>query len=102
MYTLPFYYINIVRKYINVLKIIKNYAIIRDSLLLANHLPILQTFQSRHLRTEELRKPDISIACARIMANFHKLNMPMIKQPKWLFEKMNRFVRDRVGVCDNL
>lgn len=49
---------------------------------------------SRHLCTEELHKPDISIACAKIMAQFHKLHMPMVKEPRWLFDSMTRFLSE--------
>lgn len=52
---------------------------------------------SRHLYTEELHKPDISVACARIMSQFHKLQMPMVKQPKWLFDTMTRYLSEALN-----
>lgn len=52
---------------------------------------------SRHLYTEELRKPEISAGCARIMAQFHKLQMPMVKEPKWLFDTMTRYLDEALN-----
>ena len=49
------------------------------------------TFQSRHLFTRELRDPEISVACAKVMAQFHQLTMPLVKQPRWLFDTMTRY-----------
>lgn len=51
-----------------------------------------QYVNSRHLYTAELALPDISAECAKIMASFHKLNMPLVKKPKWLFETMTRYL----------
>ena len=47
--------------------------------------------QSRHLFTRELHDPAVSVACARVMAVFHQFNMPIVKQPRWLFDTMNRY-----------
>ena len=47
-------------------------------------------FQSRVLTTKELHDPNISEACARIMAQFHQLQMPLVKEPRWLFDIMTR------------
>ena len=46
--------------------------------------------QSRHLLTGELRDREISVACAKVMSQFHKLTMPFVKQPTWLFDTMTR------------
>ncbi|CAD5116550.1 unnamed protein product [Dimorphilus gyrociliatus] len=51
-----------------------------------------QYVNSRHLYTEELAIPSISSECAKIMASFHKLNMPLVKKPKWLFETITRYL----------
>ncbi|KAK2186326.1 hypothetical protein NP493_205g00032 [Ridgeia piscesae] len=44
---------------------------------------------SRHLMTNELRDPAISVMCAKIMARFHTLRMPLCKKPMWLFNTMS-------------
>jgi len=51
--------------------------------------------QSRHLFTRELRDPDVSVACAKVMAQFNRLTMPMVKQPRWLFDTMTRYAPRR-------
>ena len=48
--------------------------------------------QSRHLFTRELRDPEVSVACAKVMAHFHQLTMPLIKEPRWLFDIMSTYV----------
>lgn len=44
--------------------------------------------QSRRLRTEDLRDPDISGEIAVKMSRFHGMVMPFNKEPKWLFGTM--------------
>lgn len=44
--------------------------------------------QSRRLRTEDLRDPDISREIAVKMSRFHGMVMPFNKEPKWLFGTM--------------
>lgn len=44
--------------------------------------------QSRRLRTEDLRDPDISKEIAVKMSRFHGMVMPFNKEPKWLFGTM--------------
>lgn len=52
---------------------------------------------SRVLRTEELHKPEISVACAVKMAQFHKLTMPIVKEPRWLFDTMTRYLDEALN-----
>lgn len=53
--------------------------------------------KSRHLYTEELHQPDISVACARVMARFHQLTMPLVKEPRWLFDVMTRYLDEALN-----
>ncbi|ESO02337.1 hypothetical protein HELRODRAFT_65481 [Helobdella robusta] len=48
---------------------------------------------ARVLKTCELHDPTISRACARIMSRFHRLRMPMVKKPKWLFDTIERYLK---------
>lgn len=52
-----------------------------------------QYIPSRRLMTAELREPDISAEIAEKMSNFHCMVMPFNKEPKWLFETMNRYMK---------
>ncbi|KAJ1162383.1 hypothetical protein NDU88_002851 [Pleurodeles waltl] len=52
-----------------------------------------QYIPSRRLETAELREPDISAEIAEKMSNFHRMVMPFNKEPKWLFETMNRYMK---------
>ncbi|XP_078534064.1 choline/ethanolamine kinase-like [Lissotriton helveticus] len=52
-----------------------------------------QYIPSRRLLTAELREPDISAEIAEKMCNFHRMVMPFNKEPKWLFETMNRYMK---------
>jgi len=54
-------------------------------------------FQSHHLSASDLRKSDISIACAKVMAGFHKLRMPLIKEPRWIFDTITRYLDDALN-----
>uniref|UniRef100_A0A8B9C967 Ethanolamine kinase n=1 Tax=Anser brachyrhynchus TaxID=132585 RepID=A0A8B9C967_9AVES len=49
--------------------------------------------QSRRLRTEDLRDPDISKEIAVKMSRFHGMVMPFNKEPKWLFGTMERYLK---------
>ncbi|TSK38336.1 Carnitine O-palmitoyltransferase 1, liver isoform [Bagarius yarrelli] len=44
------------------------------------------------LSTEHLQRPDISGEIANKMARFHRMVMPFNKEPKWLFETMDRYM----------
>jgi len=57
--------------------------------------------QSRHLFTRELRDPEVSVACAKVMAQFHQLTMPFVKQPRWLFDTMTRCCCDVIRISGN-
>ena len=39
----------------------------------------------------DLRKAEISVGCADIMARFHHLSMPIIKEARWLFATIDRY-----------
>jgi choline/ethanolamine kinase len=52
---------------------------------------------SRHLHCDELRRPDISVACAKVMTGFHKLEMPLVKEPRWLHETITRYLDDALN-----
>lgn len=56
------------------------------------------------MKTKELRDPTISKACARIMARFHRLQMPMVKRPRWLFDTIGRYLENssEVGASGEL
>ncbi len=84
-------------QYVNNFHICVIFSVIRASVrLLCTTIGLFSTeggillLQSRHLRTEELSDPEISVACAHIMAHFHKLQMPIVKEPKWLSDVMTR------------
>ena len=34
--------------------------------------------------------PELSREIAQVMARFHKLEMPFIKEPSWLFDTINK------------
>lgn len=52
---------------------------------------------SRVLSCKELHDTDISLACARKMAQFHKLTMPIVKEPLWLFDTMTRYLDEALS-----
>ncbi|ELU01520.1 hypothetical protein CAPTEDRAFT_173503 [Capitella teleta] len=52
---------------------------------------------SRHLYTRELSDPEMSRQCATVMARFHKLHMPLYKEPRWLFDIMTRYLDDALN-----
>lgn len=39
---------------------------------------------------DELKDPEISATIARKLAKVHTLNVPINKEPTWLFDKMQR------------
>lgn len=54
--------------------------------------------QSKRLRTEQLRIPELSAEIAVKMARFHRMVMPFNKEPKWLFGTIDRWVGVRADV----
>ncbi|XP_037371089.1 choline/ethanolamine kinase [Talpa occidentalis] len=52
-----------------------------------------QYLPSRPLRTQELREPVLSAAIATKMAQFHGMEMPFAKEPRWLFGTMERYLK---------
>ncbi|XP_059842937.1 choline/ethanolamine kinase isoform X2 [Hypanus sabinus] len=57
-----------------------------------------QYIPSRRLLTEELGFPDISAEIAVKMSRFHGMVMPFNKEPKWLFETMDRYLKQIMGL----
>ncbi|XP_058500616.1 choline kinase alpha isoform X6 [Solea solea] len=49
-------------------------------------------FTSRKLNTCELSDAVVSAEIAKKMAQFHSVRMPFNKQPKWLFDTMDRYM----------
>lgn len=37
--------------------------------------------------------PELSRSIARVMARFHTLEMPLAKEPRWLFDTMQKFIK---------
>ncbi|KAM9072611.1 choline/ethanolamine kinase isoform 1-T1 [Megaptera novaeangliae] len=56
-------------------------------------LPSHPSPQSRPLKTHELREPVLSAAIATKMAQFHGMEMPFTKEPRWLFGTMERYLK---------
>ncbi|XP_058424000.1 choline/ethanolamine kinase isoform X5 [Diceros bicornis minor] len=52
-----------------------------------------QYIPSRPLKTRELREPVLSAAIATKMAQFHGMEMPFTKEPRWLFGTMERYLK---------
>ena len=50
--------------------------------------------KSHTLFAKDLHRPCIFLGSAKIMADFHKLTMPLIKEPHWLFETIQRYLDD--------
>uniref|UniRef100_A0A4W3IWP3 ethanolamine kinase n=1 Tax=Callorhinchus milii TaxID=7868 RepID=A0A4W3IWP3_CALMI len=69
------------------------------------HGRLEQYIPSRRLLTHELGLPDISAEIAVKMSRFHAMVMPFNKEPKWLFETMDRSLllstRSPVVFCHN-
>ncbi|XP_069764129.1 choline/ethanolamine kinase isoform X2 [Narcine bancroftii] len=57
-----------------------------------------QYIPSRRLLTEELGFPDISAEIAVKMSRYHGMVMPFNKEPKWLFETMDRYLKQIMGL----
>ncbi|XP_078409279.1 choline/ethanolamine kinase [Cetorhinus maximus] len=57
-----------------------------------------QYIPSRRLLTEELAFPDFSAEIAVKMSRFHGMVMPFNKEPKWLFETMDRYLKQIMGL----
>lgn len=53
---------------------------------------IEQYIPARALMTAELSIPDISLKIAEKMAEIHTLNIPMSKEPDWLYNCMERWL----------
>ena len=49
-------------------------------------------FQSRSLKTEELSDPKLSSVIADKMARMHALNVPISKEPTWMWNSMFKYV----------
>ena len=52
----------------------------------------LSQFQARPLKTKELNDPEISSIIAEKMAQIHCLDVPISKEPTWLWDMMNRWM----------
>ncbi|XP_069485557.1 choline/ethanolamine kinase isoform X2 [Ambystoma mexicanum] len=52
-----------------------------------------QYIPSRNLVATDLCQPEISAEIAEKMSNFHCMVMPFNKEPTWLFETMNRYMK---------
>ena len=50
--------------------------------------------KSHTLFARDLHRECISLATAEIMAGFHRLRMPLIKEPRWLLETTTRYLDD--------
>ena len=50
------------------------------------------TFQARPLKRKELTDPEISSIIAEKMAQVHSLDVPISKEPTWLWDTMNRWM----------
>ncbi|XP_065341462.1 choline/ethanolamine kinase-like isoform X2 [Cloeon dipterum] len=48
---------------------------------------------ARPLHTEELKDPKISVIVAEKMAQIHSMNVPVSKEPRWLWDTMNRWMQ---------
>lgn len=49
-------------------------------------------FQARPLKRKELTDPEISSIIAEKMAQVHSLDVPISKEPTWLWDTMNRWM----------
>ncbi|PRD33014.1 UNVERIFIED_CONTAM: Choline/ethanolamine kinase [Trichonephila clavipes] len=45
---------------------------------------------ARAMTCDELKAPEMSATIARKLAKVHTLNVPINKEPKWLFDKMEK------------
>ncbi|KAL3841912.1 hypothetical protein ACJMK2_020001 [Sinanodonta woodiana] len=56
---------------------------------------------SRCLTTVELQNPTISREIARKLAGIHALDMPLCKEPRWLFDTLESWLMDAVKLLKN-
>lgn len=42
--------------------------------------------------------PELSRSIARVMARFHTLEMPLSKEPRWLFETTQKYVKQMAEI----
>uniref|UniRef100_A0A0P4WCJ0 Choline/ethanolamine kinase n=1 Tax=Scylla olivacea TaxID=85551 RepID=A0A0P4WCJ0_SCYOL len=56
-----------------------------------------QFIPARPLFTQELADPDLSAIIATKMANIHALNVPISKEPCWIWNTMERWLRTSQG-----
>lgn len=42
--------------------------------------------------------PELSRSIARVMAKFHTLEMPLSKEPRWLFDTIQKYMKQTVDV----
>uniref|UniRef100_A0A8B9K4F4 ethanolamine kinase n=1 Tax=Astyanax mexicanus TaxID=7994 RepID=A0A8B9K4F4_ASTMX len=52
-----------------------------------------QYLPSKRLHTEHLQVPDISAEIACKMARFHRMVMPVNKEPRWLFATIDKYMK---------
>lgn len=45
--------------------------------------------------------PELSRSIARVMARFHTLEMPLTKEPRWIFESMQRYIKQMTEIKFN-
>jgi hypothetical protein len=53
-------------------------------------------FQARPLKTKELSDPQLSVLIAEKMASIHQMNIPINKEPRWLWDTVNGYVTCQV------
>lgn len=63
---------------------------------------IEQYIPARALKTEELGKRSISLKVAEKMADIHTLNIPMSKEPDWIWNCMQRWQRQLPAILAQL
>jgi choline/ethanolamine kinase len=56
-------------------------------------LQVNSHFQARPLKTKELGDPRLSVLIAKNMASIHQMNIPINKEPRWLWDTINGYVR---------
>ncbi|KAI0980440.1 hypothetical protein GJ496_007168 [Pomphorhynchus laevis] len=52
-----------------------------------------QFFEAKTLRTSDLRNVTLRNKIARVLAKFHSFEMPLMKEPKWLFETVQNYLQ---------
>ncbi len=62
---------------------------------------IEQYIPARPLSTTELSDPKISCKIAEKMAKIHSLNIPVSKEPEWLWKTMERWLENAEGILAN-